>query len=244
MSSSAIPALRRALLYVPASSPRMLAKSLTLTADNVTYDLEDSVTASMKDAARAALQAHLAALADNKKKQENRPASIGEIAVRINGASTRHAEADIRAVAALASVDALVVPKVNSPADLAFVEDAVASAGPRTRPLKLLALVESARAVMDLRDICGASSRRGGGAGGGGGGLAGLIFAAEDFALDLSLRRTPGLAEFLYARSAVVTAARAFGLESAIDLSSVSDCSLDHVSDDEPSFWGKASYFA
>ena len=48
--------------------------------------------------------------------------------------------------------------------------------------------------------------------------LSGLIFAAEDFALDLSLTRTPSLTEFLYARSAIVTAARAHDLPSTIDL--------------------------
>lgn len=48
--------------------------------------------------------------------------------------------------------------------------------------------------------------------------LDGLIFAAEDFALDLSLTRSPSLTEFLYARSAIVTAARAYNLPSAIDL--------------------------
>lgn len=48
--------------------------------------------------------------------------------------------------------------------------------------------------------------------------LAGLIFAAEDFALDMGLTRSPQLTEMLYARSAVVTAAKAAGLESALDL--------------------------
>ena len=48
--------------------------------------------------------------------------------------------------------------------------------------------------------------------------LSGLIFAAEDFALDLSLTRTPSLTEFLYARSAIATAARAHDLPSIIDL--------------------------
>jgi len=60
---------------------------------------------------------------------------------------------------------------------------------------------------MDLPAICAASPY-----------LSGLIFAAEDFALDLSITRTPSLKEFLYARSAIVTAARAFSLPSAIDL--------------------------
>lgn len=48
--------------------------------------------------------------------------------------------------------------------------------------------------------------------------LSGLIFAAEDFALDLSLTRTPSLTEFLFARSAIATAGRAHNLASTIDL--------------------------
>ncbi|EAQ90847.1 hypothetical protein CHGG_02782 [Chaetomium globosum CBS 148.51] len=216
MSSSVLPTLRRALFYVPASSPRFLAKSLVLTSDNVTYDLEDSVTPSHKPAARIALREHLT----NLRKTETH---LGEIAVRINAVSTAHAIKDIQAVAALPSLDTIVVPKVNSPADLLLVEDVIRQAAPeraaaasaagtsadsRTppQPIQLLALIESARAIMDLREICGAT-----------GSLRGLIFAAEDFALDASLQRTAGMAEMAYARSAIVTAARAFGLESVID---------------------------
>ena len=74
-------------------------------------------------------------------------------------------------------------------------------------PLRLIALIESAKALMDLSSICKASPY-----------LTGLVFAAEDFALDLSITRTPSLSEFLYARSAIVTACRAFNLPSAMDL--------------------------
>ena len=72
---------------------------------------------------------------------------------------------------------------------------------------KVLALIESAKAVSNLNSICSASPL-----------LSGLIFAAEDFAHDLSITRTPSLTEFLYARSAIVTAARAHDLPSTIDL--------------------------
>ncbi|KAK4042069.1 hypothetical protein C8A01DRAFT_33833 [Parachaetomium inaequale] len=64
-----LPALRRAMLYVPASSPRYLAKSLTLTADNVTYDLEDSVVPSKKIKARTAPRRPLPALGDGHRQQ-------------------------------------------------------------------------------------------------------------------------------------------------------------------------------
>lgn len=107
-----------------------------------------------------------------------------------------------------------MIPKVNSASDLHFVTDVLRHAlparhsnDPAASPVKLIALIESARAVMDLKTICAASPY-----------LSGLIFAAEDFALDLSITRTPALKEFLYARSAIATAARAFNLPSTIDL--------------------------
>ncbi|KAI1435290.1 Pyruvate/Phosphoenolpyruvate kinase-like domain-containing protein [Xylaria sp. CBS 124048] len=202
--SSAI--LRRALLYVPASSPKMITKSLGLRSDNVTYDLEDSVTPSAKPSARTALREHLTSLSA-------RPSTIGELAVRINAVSTPFALDDLTALAPQSIVDAVVVPKVNSASDLTFVTDALRHLAPSRHapdaknPIKLIALIESARAVMDLHAICSASPY-----------LSGLIFAAEDFALDMSLTRTPSLSEFLYARSAIATAARAAELPSTIDL--------------------------
>lgn len=111
------------------------------------------------------------------------------------------------------------MPKVNSASDLHFVTDVIRhtlpsrhpstppSSPPETPPINILALIESAKALSDLSSICKATPY-----------LSGLIFAAEDFALDLSLTRTPSLTEFLYARSAIATACRAHDLPSTIDL--------------------------
>lgn len=186
----------------------MLTKSLGLSSDNITYDLEDSVTPSAKPQAREALQAHLSGLS-------SRPSAVSELAIRINAASTPHALDDLMALAPLPIVDAVVLPKVNGASDLTFVTETLQHLAPERHregsqdynPIKIVALIESARAIVDLREICAASPL-----------LSGLIFAAEDFALDLSLTRTPSLGEFLYARSAIVTAARAANLPSAIDL--------------------------
>lgn len=195
-------------MLVPSSSPRMLAKSVGLTSDNVTYDLEDSVTPTKKVDARTALRDHLASL-------PSRPKSISELAVRINAISTPYALDDLAALAPSPHLDAIVIPKVNSASDLTFATDALrrfaadrhARGDAATNPVKLIALIESAQAIMNLREICAASPY-----------LSGLIFAAEDFALDLSITRTPSLSEFLYARSAITTAARAASLPSTIDL--------------------------
>ena len=108
---------------------------------------------------------------------------------------------------------------MNSASDLHFVTDVIKhtfpsrklgghdSSSSKHHPIRLLALIESAKALTELHSICKASPY-----------LSGLIFAAEDFALDLSLTRTPALTEFLYARSAIATACRAHDLPSTIDL--------------------------
>ncbi|KAI9053667.1 hypothetical protein LZ554_002621 [Drepanopeziza brunnea f. sp. 'monogermtubi'] len=206
MSASTI--LRRALLYVPASSPKFLQKSLTLPPlDTVSYDLEDSVTPSQKPIARKSLLSFLSS--------PTRPSNITELSVRINAVSSGLALADLTSILQATHLDAVVVPKVNRASDLHFITDVLRhqlpsrhSGVPSTAtPVKLIALIESAEAVMNLPEICKSSPY-----------LSGLVFAAEDFALDLSLTRTPSLTEFLYARSAISTAARAFNLPSTIDL--------------------------
>lgn len=101
------------------------------------------------------------------------------------------------------------MPKVNSASDLTFINDVITHTlkEERNPPISILALIESAKSITNLNEICRATPL-----------LQGLIFAAEDFALDLSLTRTPSLTEFLFARSAIVTAARAHDLPSTIDL--------------------------
>ncbi len=108
-----------------------------------------------------------------------------------------------------------MIPKVNSRSDLQWAVDFInhkrTYRGPEEstpRRIKILALIESAKAIANLREICETATSQ----------LDGLIFAAEDFALDLSLTRTPSLTEFLYARSAIATACRAHELPSTIDL--------------------------
>ena len=104
---------------------------------------------------------------------------------------------------------------MNSRSDLQWAADCVnhnrtykGSGESHPRQIKILALIESAKAIANLREICETATSQ----------LEGLIFAAEDFALDLSLTRTPSLMEFLYARSAIATACRAYELPSTIDL--------------------------
>ncbi|KAK5172220.1 uncharacterized protein LTR77_003858 [Saxophila tyrrhenica] len=204
--AAAAQVIRRAQLYVPGSSMRFLEKSRGLTVDSIAYDLEDSVTPSKKPEGRQNILAVL---------NKDRVPNVREQAVRINPVSSGLALDDLTEVLKGTNLDCLVVPKVDAASDLHFVTDVLKQklperhtpGSPGWNPVKIVALVESARSVMDLSAICAASPF-----------LSGITFAAEDFALDLSITRTPGLNEFTYARSAIVTAARAFNLPSTLDL--------------------------
>ncbi len=187
---------------VPGSSQKFLDKSRSLAADCVTYDLEDSVTPNRKAEARSLVRKTL---------DQPLPSRVKERAVRINAVSSGLALSDLTEILQSPNLTTLVVPKVNSPSDLTFISDVVAHSRPKElaqNPISILALVESARSLTSLSQITAAAPHL----------LSGLIFAAEDFALDLSLTRTPDLKEFLFARSTIVTAARAANLPSTIDL--------------------------
>lgn len=177
----------------------MLEKSRGLNVDCITYDLEDSVTLAQKPIARQQIREFLA---------QPRAAGIREQAVRINAVETGLALGDLTEILKAPNIDAIVIPKVNKPSDLTFVSDVLAASGHKSKSnIRLIALIESARAIMDIRAICASTPQ-----------LSGLVFAAEDFSLDLSLTRTPSLTEFLFARQTIVAAARAYNLDSAIDL--------------------------
>src|SRR3954471_13261563 len=95
--------LRRALLYVPGSSQRYLDKSRTLTADCVTYDLEDSVTPGRKAEARALVRKAI---------DQDQPPGIKERAVRINSVGSGLALADLTELLKSPNLTTVVVPKV------------------------------------------------------------------------------------------------------------------------------------
>jgi len=188
----------------------MLEKTSSMHVDTIAYDLEDSVAPHMKSEARQNLQTILS---------NPRPSGIKEMCVRINSVDTGLALADLTEILKGPHLDAIMLPKCDSAADLHFVTDVIRHILPDRHssngiqregekpPIAIIALIESARSIQNLPEICKASPY-----------LSGLVFAAEDFAKDMSLTRTPSLTEFLYARSAIATAARAALLPSTIDL--------------------------
>ncbi|VDN28122.1 unnamed protein product [Gongylonema pulchrum] len=120
-SRSYIP--RRALLYVPASSSRMLSKVAQIKADCVVLELEDGVALSAKAEARRNVREYLDALL------EKGPHQCYELGVRINSVASGLLCDDIGEVAGAKHLpDAFMVPKVDSVDDLAVIYGAFRAA--------------------------------------------------------------------------------------------------------------------
>ena len=97
----------RSVLYIPGSKPRALEKAKTLQVDAIIFDLEDAVAPDEKETARATLADALA---------EGGYGNRLKI-VRINGLDTVWG-ADDAAAAAEMDADAVLLPKVDGPAQL------------------------------------------------------------------------------------------------------------------------------
>ena len=133
----------------------MHAKAATLAADLVLLDLEDATAETEKESARAVVIASLQSL------------DFGErtVAVRVNGVRTRWCYRDIVDVVEARGdrLDTLIVPKIESPDDVLFVDRLLegierARGWPLGR-IGIQVLIDSARAVQRVDDIAAASPR-------------------------------------------------------------------------------------
>jgi citrate lyase subunit beta/citryl-CoA lyase len=164
----------------------MMAKALTLDADEIILDLEDAVPPADKVSARARVVAAVASDAWRAR----------TVSVRVNGLATPWGRDDIAAVAKAAGNRlTLVVPKVESPADIATAADLAGAA------IGLQALIETATGVVNAAAIAGASPR-----------LQTLIVGYADLASSLG-RPAGSRASWQTIQDLVVMAARAHGLQ-------------------------------
>ncbi len=175
---------RRSALFLPASNARAVAKAQTLPCDVVILDLEDAVAPEAKIAARAAAVAAVGRF------------GARELVIRVNGLGTPWGEDDLTAAAA-ARPDAVLLPKVELPAELATARAVLGDGVP------LWAMIETPRAVLRLDALV---------EGGGLAGLAALVAGTNDLAS--AMRSTPGAdrAPLLPALTQIVLAARGHGL--------------------------------
>jgi citrate lyase beta subunit len=189
---------RRALLYVPGDDRRKIEKALTLGVDCICLDMEDGVALNRKAEARRTIARAL----------EELDFGHSEVVARINAVGSG-LEAEDLVVVLPARPHGIVVPKVESGEALAWVDERIEAAelqhGWPVKSLRLIAVVETAAGIVNLKEIAAAPR------------LEALIFGAEDYAASLGATRTRSGWEVLHARSSLLTHAAAARLQ-AIDM--------------------------
>ncbi|MBJ7260807.1 MAG: CoA ester lyase [Acidimicrobiia bacterium] len=196
---------RRACLSVPGSSPKMMAKAAGLGADMVFLDLEDAVAPLEKEAARGQVVEAINTL------------DWGEavLCVRVNAWDTEWTYRDVVDVVENASerLDELMLPKAQSAADVQALDmllTQIEKVTGRKSSVGIEAQIETARGLINVEEICAASSR-----------LETIIFGPADFAASTEMPVLTGGVQipeypgdhFHYVFSKILMAGRANGLQ-------------------------------
>src|SRR5690606_31804927 len=172
----------------PATRPDRVAKLPSTGADLGVVDLEDAVAPAAKaDARRLAADACAALVASG--------TGMG-VVVRVNPPRTEHFAADV-AEALVEGITAVMIPKVETAADLDIVSTALDRRG--LGDVALVAGFETAAGVLHCEAVLS------------GGRVGAVYFGAEDYVADLGGERTAEGTEVLHARSHVALAARVHG---------------------------------
>src|SRR5918995_4357673 len=166
-----------------------MEKARTLPADVIVLDLEDAVAPDAKAAARAQVVAAVRAGGFGRR----------EVIVRVNSFLTPWGHADLAAVATCGA-DAVLIPKVESPAsieeDLRVLDDH--GAPPH---MALWCMLETPRGILNAAAIADASPR-----------IRALVMGTSDLTKDLHARHTRDRLPLLTSLELCVLAARAAGV--------------------------------
>ena len=200
--------MRRSMLFLPGNNPNMLINGATLGSDAIIFDLEDAVSPAEKDAARILVRNTLKYM------------DLGtcETIVRINSVDTAYWQADIDAIAPQ-KPNLILLPKSACAEDIrlvdAYLSEKEAALGMEYGTVGLMPLIETAMGVENAFAIATAAKR-----------VKALFLGAEDLTADLQCKRTKEGREIEYARTRLVVAARAAGVQ-------VYDTPFTDVNDDE-----------
>jgi citrate lyase subunit beta/citryl-CoA lyase len=190
--------LRRSLLYVPGNMPSMLQNIPIFHSDGIIIDLEDAVPLNEKDAARVLVRKFLENHTDRQK----------EILVRINPLDSKWGYEDLKEVLP-ALPDGIRLPKADTPEIVEQLDTLLTEfeeeLGLEIGRFGILPSIESARGVINVIRTARSSKR-----------VFALAFGAEDYTASLEIERTKTGEELFAARTRVVWAAKAAGIQ-AID---------------------------
>ena len=200
--------MRRSMLFLPGNTPNMLINGNCLGSDAIIFDLEDAVSPAEKDAARILVRNTL-------RYMDLRGC---ETIVRINSIDTPYWQKDLDTVLPQ-QPNLILLPKTNSAADVqaadAYMTALEEKLGLEANTVGLMPLIETALGVENAFSIATASKR-----------VQALFLGAEDLTADLQCKRTKESREIEYARTRLVVAARAAGVD-------VYDTPFTDVNDDE-----------
>ncbi len=200
--------MRRSMLFLPGNAPKMIINGNYLGSDAVIFDLEDAVAPDQKDAARLLVRNVLGSLEFDRV----------ETIVRINSIDTPYWQKDLEAIVPQ-KPDIIMLPKTGTARDVEVVDDYLtvleAKLGMQEGSVRLMPLIETALGIENAYFIAAARKR-----------VVALFLGAEDLTADLRCKRTKEGREIDYARSRMVNAARAAGVD-------VYDTPFTDVNDDE-----------
>lgn len=183
------------MLFVPGNNPGMLRDAHIYGSDALMFDLEDAVALAEKDAARLLVYNALKTIS-------YQPC---ERVVRVNPLSTPYGRQDIEAMVC-AGVDVIRLPKTDDARDVADAEQEISQAerkhGIPEGTVAMMAAIESARGIVNAPAIATASKR-----------LVAVALGAEDYCANLKTSRSQEGTELFFARSSIVVAARAAGID-------------------------------
>ena len=214
--------MRRSVMITPGHRPERLAKAVSLPADSLIFDLEDAVPPARKPEARAVVAQALTELSFGRR----------ERAVRLNAIGSADFVADMAALP-WASIDAVMLPKVERAEDLQKL-DAALDAGAPGRDIAVIATLETPRGILNALTIADASPR-----------LAALFLGPGDYTMQTGGRITPRVLEF--PRQILVAAAGAVGAQALdapylADLRDVAATGQDAAAARELGFSGKVVF--
>jgi citrate lyase subunit beta/citryl-CoA lyase len=173
---------------MPGANERALEKAKGIPADALIFDLEDAVSPDAKPEARD--RVCTAASAGGY--------GLREVVIRVNGLDTEWGADDL-AAAATSGAAAVLVPKIDGPADIAEIERRLDAAG-APADIRIWAMLETPAGIFAAREIAAASDR-----------LVVLVMGTNDIAKELHAEHVPGRQPMLFALQQCLLAARLAG---------------------------------
>ena len=198
----------RSMLFLPGNTPNIIVNGEILGADAVILDLEDAVAPAEKDSARILVRNAIKLMGFGR----------CEVIVRINAIDTAYWQKDLDAIIPVRP-SLIMPPKTSCAADVlavdAYITQLEEKLGIEKGSVGLIPLIETALGVENAYQIASACKR-----------VKAIFLGGEDLTADLRCKRTKEGHEIAYARSRMVVAARAAGVE-------VYDTPFTDVNDDE-----------